>query len=48
MFLKMGRLADARGNLTKLVGLCPSGCEERAELERAINDYLAVNPGKGS
>ncbi len=42
MFLKMNDLKSARANLAKLVRLCPSGCKERAELERAINDFLAT------
>ena len=48
MFLKMNDLKSARANLAKLVRLCPSGCKERAELERAISDFLATRgPDQG-
>jgi Flp pilus assembly protein TadD len=39
LFLQMGDLAAAKANLLKLSGLCPSGCEERSDLERAIAGY---------
>ena len=49
MFLKLDDLASAKGNLEKLAKLCPSGCDERAELTRAIADYMAMKPsGKSS
>ncbi len=48
MYLKLDDLAAARGNLGKLAVLCPSGCDERAELTRAIADYLATKPSSGS
>ena len=36
MFVELGDIAKAKANLVKLVKLCPSGCEERADLEKAI------------
>jgi Flp pilus assembly protein TadD len=39
LFLQMGDLNGAKANLTKLAGLCPSGCDEKSDLERAIADY---------
>ena len=36
MFVEMGDLKKARANLGTLVALCPSGCEERADLEKVI------------
>lgn len=36
MFVELGDLPKAEGNLAKLVKLCPSGCEEREDLEKAI------------
>ena len=36
MFVELGDMAKAKANLVKLVKLCPSGCEERADLEKAI------------
>ena len=39
LFLQMNDLDKAKANLTKLAALCPSGCEERGDLEKAISDY---------
>lgn len=36
MFVELGQVDAARANLAKLVRLCPSGCEEREDLEKAI------------
>jgi Flp pilus assembly protein TadD len=36
MFVETGQIDKARANLAKLVKLCPAGCEEREDLERAI------------
>ena len=36
MFVEMGDIKKAKVNLAKLVELCPSGCEEREDLEKDI------------
>lgn len=36
MFVEMGQVDKAKVNLAKLVTLCPAGCEEREDLEKAI------------
>jgi tetratricopeptide (TPR) repeat protein len=36
MFLAMGEIARAQANLARLVAICPQGCEEREDLEKAI------------
>jgi Tfp pilus assembly protein PilF len=36
LFITLGEIDQAKENLQKLVALCPSGCEERAELEQAL------------
>jgi tetratricopeptide (TPR) repeat protein len=36
MFVELGQLDKAQANLARLVTLCPAGCEEREDLERAI------------
>ena len=36
LFLMQGDAAGAKANLVRLEALCPSGCEEREELEEAI------------
>jgi tetratricopeptide (TPR) repeat protein len=38
MFVETGDIPKARANLAKLVQLCPSGCEEREDLEKDIKD----------
>jgi tetratricopeptide (TPR) repeat protein len=43
MFVEMGQLDKAKVNLAKLVTLCPQGCEEREDLEKAI---AAAAPAK--
>lgn len=37
MFFEQGQIEKAKANLAKLVTLCPRGCEEREDLERAIS-----------
>ena len=41
LFVEMGDTAKARGNLARLVALCPSGCEEREDLEKALGTVAA-------
>jgi tetratricopeptide (TPR) repeat protein len=36
MFVEMGLVEKARTNLAKLAALCPTGCEERDDLEKAL------------
>jgi tetratricopeptide (TPR) repeat protein len=36
MFVELGQIDKAKANLAKLVLLCPKGCEEREDLEKAI------------
>ncbi|MDR6872681.1 tetratricopeptide (TPR) repeat protein [Bosea sp. BE125] len=36
LYVEMGEIAKARGNLANLVKLCPQGCEEREDLEKAL------------
>lgn len=36
MFVELGQIDKAEANLAKLSRLCPSGCEEREDLEKAI------------
>ena len=36
MFVELGDMAKAKANLKRLVTLCPKGCEERADLAKAI------------
>lgn len=38
MFVQLGQMDKAKANLVKLVKLCPTGCEEREDLEKAIAD----------
>lgn len=48
MFLKMGDLAAAERNLAALQALCPSGCRQLAELQRAIADFHAAKGRTGA
>lgn len=41
LFLQMKDLPRAEEQLTRLKGICPSGCVERAELEKAVVGYKA-------
>lgn len=36
LYLELGQPDNARANLARLVSLCPQGCEEREDLEKAI------------
>lgn len=36
MFVELGEIDKAKANLVKLTALCPTGCEEREDLEKAI------------
>lgn len=36
MFVELGQIDKAKANLAKLAKLCPSGCEEHEDLEKAI------------
>jgi tetratricopeptide (TPR) repeat protein len=36
LYVKLGDMPKAKEQLAKLATLCPSGCEERADLEKAI------------
>jgi tetratricopeptide (TPR) repeat protein len=38
MFFELGQIDKTKANLFKLVTLCPKGCEEREDLEKAISD----------
>jgi tetratricopeptide (TPR) repeat protein len=44
LFVELGQLDKAKGNLAKLVTLCPTGCEEREDLEKAIASVAASAP----
>jgi Flp pilus assembly protein TadD len=46
MFVEMGDLPRAKANLAKLVQLCPSGCEEREDLEKDIKEAEAKKRGR--
>lgn len=37
MFVEMGQIEKAKVNLARLAKLCPNGCEEREDLEKAIS-----------
>lgn len=39
LYLQVGDLAKARDRLAKLVALCPSGCEELDDLNKAVKAY---------
>lgn len=45
MFVELGQMEKAKANLAKLEKLCPAGCEEREDLEKAIATK-AESPGK--
>ena len=42
LLLKLGKLEDVMKNRAKLQVLCPSGCAELSELDRAIADQKAT------
>lgn len=39
MWLEQGNLDKAKANLARLASLCPKGCEEREDLEKAIAGF---------
>lgn len=41
LFVEIGQLDKAKANLAKLATLCPQGCEEREDLEKAIAEAPA-------
>ncbi|WP_165837668.1 tetratricopeptide repeat protein [Zavarzinia aquatilis] len=43
-FLEMKMLPKAEEQLSQLVRLCPAGCDERSDLEAAIQRYRQENP----
>lgn len=43
LFLQMNDPDKAKANLTKLAKLCPLGCEEKDDLEKAIAAYTPTN-----
>ena len=43
LFLQMNAPDKAKANLVKLAALCPSGCEEKDDLEKAIAAYTPTN-----
>ena len=43
LFLQMNDPDKAKANLAKLAQLCPSGCEEKDDLEKAIAAYTLTN-----
>ena len=47
LYLMMKDPAKAQEQLVALQGLCKSGCEEAEDLQQAIADYKASNPGSG-
>jgi tetratricopeptide (TPR) repeat protein len=48
MYLKLGDLNAARRNQAHLQSLCSNGCDELKELTRAIADFRATSPSRGS
>ena len=42
LFVELGDIPKAKANLAKLASLCPSGCEEREDLEKAIAGAAAA------
>ncbi|RTL71245.1 MAG: tetratricopeptide repeat protein, partial [Hyphomicrobiales bacterium] len=45
LYVETGDLPKARENLARLEKLCPSGCEEREDLEKAIASAAASPQG---
>jgi tetratricopeptide (TPR) repeat protein len=45
LYLQMGDAAKARERLTKLEGLCPSGCKELDDLKTAIQAHESIRKG---
>ncbi len=44
MYVELGQIDKAKVNLAKLATLCPTGCEEREDLEKALADASAKPP----
>jgi tetratricopeptide (TPR) repeat protein len=44
MYVELGQIDKAKVNLAKLVTLCPAGCEEREDLEKALATAAAPAP----
>ena len=42
LFVEIGQIDKAKANLAKLATLCPQGCEEREDLEKAIAEAPAA------
>jgi tetratricopeptide (TPR) repeat protein len=47
LYLQMHDLASAQKELATLASLCPSGCDERDTLTRAISAYVPAPPTTG-
>jgi tetratricopeptide (TPR) repeat protein len=45
LYIQTKEPAKAQEQLVILQGLCPGGCEEVEDLQQALNDYKAANPG---
>jgi tetratricopeptide (TPR) repeat protein len=43
LYLQLGDIDHAKANLTKLEALCPTGCEERGDLEAQIKSTVSAN-----
>ena len=41
LYIETGHLDEARGELSELSKLCPDGCEERSDLEKALGAKAA-------
>jgi Flp pilus assembly protein TadD len=41
LYLETGDLASAESHLARLAELCPGGCEERADLQKAVDAFKA-------
>ncbi len=45
LYVKIGDMAKARENAARLARLCPQGCEEREDLDKAIASASAATSG---
>jgi Flp pilus assembly protein TadD len=45
LFIKIGDMTKARENAARLARLCPQGCEEREDLDKAIASASATTSG---
>jgi Flp pilus assembly protein TadD len=43
LYLQIGDIGRAKANLTKLAALCPTGCEERGDLDAKIKAATSTN-----